>query len=85
MQSKIIIKLVKIKKLDTLCCQGCGNEHSHMLLVEREINTTLERAIWNTEQNLKRSTIPLQGTYPTDILAHMQCDMYKNMFIIAKD
>ena len=66
-------------------CQGCGNKHSHRLLVETEINTTLERAVWNIEQNLKCSTIPPEGTYPTGTFAHMQCDMYKNMFIIAKD
>ena len=53
--------------------------------METEINTTLERAVWNIEQNLKCSTIPPEGTYPIGTFAHMQCDMYKNMFIIAKD
>ena len=62
---KITIKLVKIKKLRTLSCWGHGNEHSHVLLVEKEINTALGRAIWNTEQNLKCSAIPPQRTYLT--------------------
>ena len=65
MQVKITIKLVKIKKLYTLSCWGCGNEHSHVLLVEIQINTALGRAIWNTEQNLKCSAIPPQRTYLT--------------------
>ena len=65
MQVKITIKLVKIKKLYTLSCWGCGNEHSHVLLVEIQINTALGPAVWNTEQNLKCSSIPPQRTYLT--------------------
>lgn len=85
MQTKIIIKLVKIKIWIYYVVKNVRTSLLTHYWWKYKLIKPLEREIWHTDQNLQCSAIPLQGIYPIGTVTYAMWHMYRNMSITVKD